>query len=612
VKDPDLLALDFSRFVQHLAAGGPPSLVLAAYLASHSTSRGSVCADLSCVTDELPGEPPPLEQWLADLSACPEAVTLEPDSTGPRPLVLRGTRLYLHRYWEYERRVVRRVGELAGAPAAGVDREALRSPFRTLFPDLSPGNGEDRFATAAWIAATRRLAIVTGGPGTGKTSLAARLLAFLAAAQGRVRIRAALAAPTGKAAQRLSESITRQLKKDHNHIDEDLRLCVPTEAVTLHRLLGWSPFLRRWKRGEDNPLEEDVVVVDEASMADLPMMSRLLAALKPGSRLLLLGDRDQLASVEAGFVLGDLCGAGLDGARSPALAGELARLGIPGVASRTDTPALSDAVVVLEKGRRFPEGSGIALVARLINQGGDEKTAREALDLLRGGAAADLAWTPLPPPWWMGDRIGRAALQVCIPLLRAAGEGKDIEAAFSGLNAFRILCALRQGPYGAEGVNRAVEGMVRRKLGVSALERDYPGRPVMVTANDYGRKLFNGDVGLMAPDPSEGGRLKAWFPGGEDEVSGKMCFRAFLPAQLPPHETAYAMTVHKSQGSEFKGILLVLPPHDNAILTRELIYTAVTRAESRVEVWGSGKVFLAALARRTQRSSGLREALWGK
>ncbi len=607
----ELLARHFADFVSPPGRDGsaPAPLWLAAYLASLRTSEGNVAVDLSRPGQgELPAPLPPLEELLEALRGSPGAVTTDPAATGPCPLVLAGSRLYLHRYWAYEQEVVGRIGALAGAPAAGVDRARLASAFRELFPDLAPESGGDRFGTAAWIAVTRRLAIVTGGPGTGKTSVAARLLAFLAAAGGETPLLAALAAPTGKAAQRLTESIRRQLVDPVNHIPPRLQALVPTEASTLHRLLGWSPATRAWKRTAADPLDADVVVVDEASMADLPMMARLLTALKPGSRLVLLGDRDQLASVEAGFVLGDLCGEKFDGCRSPALAGELAGLGIPGPSPDPAAPPLADAVVVLERSWRYEEGSVIDRAARLVNRRGDEtgleRDAREAMALL--------GLKPLPPPWRMGEAAGKMALEAYRPLLDAATAG-GVGEAFAQLDRFRILCALREGPYGVAGLNRAIEEAVRREKGRLRDERDYPGRVVMVSANDHGRKLYNGDVGVMVRDAAGG--LAVWFRAGEERQGKKVVplFRSFTTAQLPPHQTAFAMTVHKSQGSEFDRVALLLPPDpDHPVLTRELLYTAVTRARSRVEVWGTAPAFLAAVARRTSRSSGLRDLLWGQ
>ncbi|HYV30297.1 MAG TPA: exodeoxyribonuclease V subunit alpha, partial [Candidatus Binatia bacterium] len=436
------------------------------------------------------------------------------------------------------------------------------------------------------------------GPGTGKTHTVGVLLALLLEQARGQPLRIALAAPTGKAAARLQESI-KKLKPGLPCGDE-IKAALPEEAFTVHRLLGSLPDSACLKYNAENPLPFDVVVVDEASMVDLALMSKLFAATAPAARIILLGDKDQLASVEAGAVLGDICHGAFDcqlpiadcrlGSIQPALP-----LAFPPIANRN----LAGCIAQLRKNYRFGADNGILALSTAINRGDAER----ALELLSaaGKELAGIRWAALPTPNQMKERLREQVLGGFGDMLRAP----DPRSALQGLNRFRILCALRQGPHGVETSNRLVELILAEAGLISTHSQWYSGRPVMVTRNDPHLKLFNGDIGIILPAGATG-EPRAWFLGADNAL------RSLLPLRLPAHETVFAMTVHKSQGSEFENVLLVLPDRVNPVLTRELVYTGVTRASRRVELWFTPPVFRAAVARRVERTSGLREALWGQ
>jgi exodeoxyribonuclease V alpha subunit len=335
-------------------------------------------------------------------------------------------------------------------------------------------------------------------------------------------------------------------------------------------------------------------------MVDLALLARLMMALPAGARLILLGDQDQLASVEAGAVLGDICDTGRAHGFSPALVQVLRDV----LEEQTIWPVeeasgrgLRDDIVPLQRNYRFGADSGIGAVSRQINAGESDQALARIRENTEGG---DIGWRDLPSPERLSRDLRKAVREGFAPYLQQS----DPEAVFERLNAFRILCALREGPYGVRGLNYLVEQQLQREGLIHPQGRWYRGQPILITQNDYTLRLFNGDVGVILPDPGADQELRAWFPGEKGP------WRKFRPRRLPAHETVYALTVHKSQGSEFDRVLLILPDRDNPILTRELIYTAITRARERVEIWGREEVFRSAVARRIRRSSGLREALW--
>lgn len=575
-------------------------LWLAAALVSNYVSRGHVCLSLgegilSPPMMDNEGPTPDLQlpdrnEWLTMLRRA--TVVGKPGEFKPLILDERG-RLYLYRYWLYEQQFTTALVTLGRSGAADIDRETLTRSLRRFFPD-DPDGAINWQRIAALVAVYKRFCIISGGPGTGKTFTVARILALLAEQSRTTAPSIAMAAPTGKAAARLTGMI-RQMKEELD-CDPGVKALIPGEASTIHRLLGPVYGTRRFRFNETNPLPHDIVIVDEASMIDLPLMAKLVAALHKDSRLVLLGDKDQLASVEPGAVFGDLCDGGQVNVFSPDFVGTVrAATSIELPCRKGKKGLLDDSVVVLQKSYRFGPESGIGLLAAAVKAG----EVREALALLKGASFSDVVWRGAP----YQERFEGALKERLIHKYKAYFASRNVEQAFTDLNTFHILCALRVGPYGAIAVNRMIEDMCRK---AGFLDRDgrwYTGRPVMVTENDYHLRLFNGDVGVAYPDDDAGGELRIHFPkeGG--------LFRKLHSSRLSAFETVYAMTVHKSQGSEFDHVLLMLPDSYSGVVTRELIYTALTRARKTVEIWGTEQVFAEALSQTTSRQSGLREAL---
>ncbi|MDM9653745.1 exodeoxyribonuclease V subunit alpha [Pseudomonas wenzhouensis] len=626
-----------------------PLLLLGAALASHQLGQGHVCLDLAATlanpdfTLSLPPEGEDaeeamilpsqvlaglsLESWLA---ACAGSSLLESEGA---PLVLSGACLYMRRYWNYERQVAgdiaRRLQANAAAPAD------LAARLASLFPEPLVVDGQrltDWQKLACAMAAQGRFTLITGGPGTGKTTTVVRLLALLqeAAMATGEPLRLSLAAPTGKAAARLTESIGAQVQT--LALDERVREQIPTLVTTLHRLLGSRPSSRHFRHDAANPLPLDVLVVDEASMIDLEMMASLLDALPAHARLILLGDKDQLASVEAGAVLGDLCREAESGGYSEATRAWLEsqtgeRLEDPALVP--GDKALAQHIVMLRHSRRFGSGSGIGRLARAVNLG-DAQTARatlaagaDDLHVLRLSGEQDRALERLLIE---GQGVGESrpqgyahylqVMQAQRPVLDADSQAWDRWAGnvLAAFDQFQLLCAVRKGAWGVEALNeRIAEALVRRNL----LEQAYgwyEGRPVLVTRNDYSLGLMNGDIGiaLRLPEPPEypGAPvrevLRVVFPRND----GSGALRHILPSRLSAVETVFAMTVHKSQGSEFAHCALILPDSLNPVLTKELVYTGITRARHWFSLIESrAGIFEQAVQRRVERRSGLREAL---
>jgi exodeoxyribonuclease V alpha subunit len=609
----------FARFIGTLGSDSAP-LMVACVLLSELEGRGHSCLML----DELAGDPAALlgwssEQWQqlagagalpknlkgwsAQLGAC-EQVWQVGELDYDQPLVLDGERFYLRRYWRDETLVAAAIGARARS-ARAVDTGKARQWLDVLFGPAQAAPGPDWQRIACTVALRGGVAIITGGPGTGKTYTVARLLALLfALAPDSTRQRVALAAPTGKAAARLKQSIDKALGELADKVGATLALRELTArmgaARTLHSLLGARPDTRAFAHHQGNRLDVDVLIVDEASMVHLEMMAALLAALPDGATLILLGDKDQLASVEAGAVLGDLCREAEAGgynaatlAYVQAASGETIAPQFHGAAG-----ALAQQTVMLRESRRF--GGPIGQLALAVNGGHAER----AQQVLREGGA--LRWIEQAQP----QHVVQLALDGYGGYLDLAGQGSAgvahedwVRAVLLRFEAFRILCAVRDGEWGVTGLNEAIEqrlasaGLIRRR------GEWYVGRPVMITRNDYGTRVFNGDIGLALPDPERSGSLRVYFLEGD-------AVRSVLATRLRHVETAYAMTVHKSQGSEFRHTVLVLPKEGGGMLARELVYTGITRASAEFTLLTPVAAVLAdAIGRRTRRASGLRQMI---
>lgn len=607
----DELDAAFARLVLGLAGeAATAELAWGAALASQRVAEGHVCCVLEDEAERVlaPSLPPTptAATWTAILRASPVVAAEDPD-TVPRPLVLDGAgRLYLHRYWRYEQRLAEELERRAAATCDDVDLRRLAADLQAVFPTASDAAGEpDWQRVAAATAVLRRLAVISGGPGTGKTFTVTVVLALLAAqasAAGRP-FRAALVAPTGKAAARMQEAV----RDARDHLAAVLGPAVvaelPSTASTVHRLLGLGPDRVGYRRRGGEPMPLDVVVLDEASMVDLALMTKLVAQLPSRARLVLVGDRDQLASVEAGAVLGDVCGPAPG--PSATFASRLAEVLGQGIPAAADgVPPLADAVVVLRRSRRFGEASGIGRLAAAVNAG----DAAAALVVL--GAADDVALVPAAGLAELRERLERTVVPSLAPYFAALGRwdpGGDVaaqvECLFAALARFRVVCAHRHGSSGAERLAEEIERLLAARGIVPQLATWYPGRPILVTRNDHALGVFNGDVGITLPDRD--GRLRVAFLGADRSV------RMLAPARLPPFEAYWATTVHRAQGSEFDEVAVVLPPEPSRVTTRELLYTAVTRARRRIEIWGTPALVETTIARTLRRSSGLRDRLWG-
>ncbi|HZR82755.1 MAG TPA: exodeoxyribonuclease V subunit alpha [Candidatus Binatia bacterium] len=629
------LDVAFARFAGRLAHSGASEVALAACLASAALAEGCVCADLARVAGTRPFRPsddaapaptaPDIATWRAALRA--SGVVASPG--GAAPLVLDDRdRLYLHRYWTYEREIALDLRDRARAPVDAVDEALLRRGLDAIFgrhDARREGDGEpDWQRVAAATAVLRRLCVVSGGPGTGKTTTVVRILALLAeqalAGGARSRDVAALAprvrltAPTGKAAARLQEAVRQAKAELSRRVPASVLAAIPEEASTIHRLLDPRVGSVSFRHDRANPLAVDVLVVDEASMVDVALMAKLLRALPAAAKLVLVGDKDQLASVEAGAVLGDVCGP-VPGF-SPEFGETVARVTGEPVADAADragatasadekpgAPAtrspLRDCVVALRRSHRFRGESGIGALASEVRAGRGE----DALSLLESGRFADLSWRPLDRAAALRPALAEVVVDGYRELFELVRAGAPPAAVFAAFGRFRVLCAMRQGGAGVGAVNEAIAAILEAEGLIERTGDWYAGRPVMITRNDYRLRLFNGDVGVALVGAD--GRLRVHF---EDADGGT---HALPPVRLPAHETVFAMTIHKSQGSEFEHAVVVLPPEGARIVGRELLYTGITRARRSLAIWGRRDTFLEAVAQPLARASGLRDALWG-
>ena len=619
--------------LRRLDPNTPDDVLAAAALASLAVAQGHAGFDPASPRQLVDADIawPDANAWMQQLAdSCFVATPASPtDEAQTAPLVLENGLLYLRRYREYERRLAMQLRRIASQSMPEIGIEPIAPLFAMLFPAAHTG---DHQARAAALALRRALLLVTGGPGTGKTTTIARLLVLRIAQAlhaGNTAPRIALAAPTGRAAERMAESLRRAVAQmSELAIDPALLTALPALASTLHRLLGTIPDSPRFRHHADNPLLFDIVVVDEASMVDLPLMCKLTEAVADGAQLVLLGDPDQLPSVEAGDVLAAILGAAGAGdalseddalALAPLLAPALDRHSREGGnpvtlpfsdeepksldsrlrGSDEQGQSLHGHRVHLQHGWRQSEALHLAPLAEAVRNG----DAAEALALLRGGTLSNVHFHE-------GVDDPLQARPDLLAHWRMLATHTDPAQALRQANCLRLLTALREGAQGARGLNARIEAALSgRRIGTPPAW--FPGRLLLITENSYRHGLFNGDVGIcLRPEGSplggadaDGTPLAWFFDNGRGDGGDHV--RAFHPAALPAHESAFAMTVHKAQGSEFDEVWLQLPRADSRVLSRELLYTGLTRARSALHVAGTAEVIAAALARHAGRVSGL-------
>ena len=585
------LAIQFAKFCSQLDdTADELALITAAILADRNT-HGDTCLDLSSLKGKILlhdkenkqlKQAPDLNQWLTALD-CKFIGKIDEY----QPLILDGNRLYLHRHWQEEKTITEVLQSSFGT--TDYDPALIKERLNVLFDANTPEDNAYGQKLAAAMALTRKLTIITGGPGTGKTTTVTKILALLLEQQPDLRI--LLAAPTGKAAVRLTISINNQLKKLGKHIDAEILDKLPRDASTIHRLLGWRP--HGFEHNKDNPLPCDCLLLDETSMVDQGLMASLLAALPENCRIILLGDRDQLSSVEAGSVLGDLTGHGQKLSLSTKRATELNKLldQLPTDIINDKTPAIADHIAQLTHSYRFAKGGGIGKLATAINT---EDTG--TIDSLRNESNDELGWIAAN-----GKQPGTVVIQWAVKHYQPIFNATSAKEALTIFESTRLLTALRNGPWGSTQISERIElELQKTKSNKIKIKAPYQGLPIIITHNDRETGLFNGDTGIFWEN--EESELMAFFEIKEELVE-------FSVHQLPVWNPAWTLTVHRSQGSEYDNVLLVLPSEESQVVTRELIYTGVTRAKEHCTVVANLQQFSKAISKKVNRFSGLSERI---
>ena len=585
----------FARFICKLCKTDNQNLFLSAALTTQALRDGHVCCNLEeHARQQFQTTVGPIT--LPDSSQLIEEIRSFPVIGAPGqycPLILENSRLYLYRYWNYEQKLAQSI-----LSRTGQKNEIVYDENAALIRSLSQpstDNETDWQTASAIVSLLNPFTVICGGPGTGKTTTAAKVLLLLKMCLKK-NLRIALAAPTGKAAARLSDSIQKVLAS--LDVSDELKKAIPSQTHTIHRLLGTIPLSPGFRHNSSSPLPYDIILVDEASMIDLALMSKLIDAVPQKSRLIMLGDRDQLSSVEAGAVIGDICDTG-NTHQFTVKQSEILKQLLPGFnePGNPHEPPLADCIVSLRKSYRFDESSGIGTLSRAVNRG----DINEVSEILDSSKYDDCIRKPLPSEHNLKNALKTSVMEFFRPLCTE----KDPLTALNQLGRFKILCAARQGPYGVNSINSMVISILRSS-GLIPRETDlFHGLPLLINANDYALDLYNGDSGVIIPEQKSSGVYRAVFKNPETTV------KSFQVAQLRSWEIAYALTVHKSQGSEYEHIILILPPVPIPVLSRELVYTALTRARKSVEIWSSDSILEKAVLSRTVRRSGLRDKLWG-
>ena len=559
---------------------------------SMEVRAGHVCFDLTRLQNIEPQiwlelNSPEIDDWIKVLKLASNRHVV---SFGDQlaPLMFIENKLYFQRMWLDEGFVAQYFNQTQLDITTNID---LKQILNQLFIYDSASIDWQKIAVA--IALTRKVAIISGGPGTGKTTTVAKILAGIVLNNPTTRI--VSAAPTGKAASRLTESLGRAIEQLSFE-----SLNIKTEAVTLHRLLGAKTDNRSFSYNKHNQLHIDVLVIDEASMVDLNMMARIIEALPASARLILLGDKDQLSSVEAGAVFGDLCDF-ISNGYSQLRAHELSRLtGYTIPIADQPTMAITDSICLLKKSYRFNESSGIGLLANAVKEGQYLNVKK----LLADNTLQDISYYEL-----LSNQTYQAVLNDCVEhyknYLNAINRSNDIATVLTKFTQCRLLCALREGKFGVEGLNKQIELLLAKHKLIRLNHRNqwYIGRPIMILRNSTSLGLYNGDIGITLTAEHDSSKLRVYFPFSDGTIKG------FSPYRLPEHETAYAMTIHKSQGSEFDHVNIILPTEFSPLLNRSLLYTAITRAKKAVSIFADAKILERVVKSQIHRESGLVEQI---
>lgn len=615
------------RFAQMLVEDENPILLfLFAYL-SAQTGAGHVCLPLSIIQkDQLfDGRQKEFAQEIWQKMGKPSAKKIVEELTHchcvsqsnddfSSPIILDNGLLYLQRMWSYEEKVAQFFRQEHSI--VDIDENELIKVLNQLFPATKESQETNWQKVAASVAITSPISIISGGPGTGKTTTVAKILAAFVMLTSNDKPIIQLAAPTGKAAARLTESLGKALAQ--LNLSEEENKWMPKQAQTIHRLLGAQPESQQVRYHKDNPLQLDILVVDEASMVDLPMMARLIDALPSKCHVIFLGDKDQLASVEAGAVLGDICRFSEDGFSQKRFdqinhltQGELVKSTDIIPVSQTPVSVVSDSLCLLRKSYRFGEDSGIGQLALAVNKG----QAKTTIALLKKAEVSpqqlEIALEPQDVSFIALESkesyllMIQDAVNAYREYLTLVSQKASPDIILNAFNQYRLLCARREGSFGVSGLNDKIEMLLHRQRLIrrptNSYQSDYIGRPIMIQRNDSTLGLFNGDIGIMLNNDE--GEMKAFF----QLPDGKL--KAIQPSRLPQHETAYVMTVHKSQGSEFTHTALVLPDKFSPVVSRELLYTALTRAKQKLSLYASESMVKMAIQTRIQRRSGLIDKL---
>lgn len=595
--------LQIAKFISSLASENSNDVKLAAALVSRQLRDGHVCVNLpeyagqSLATGDDQIERvkfPELSIWLQSLKSA-DCIGAPGDF---KPMILdEAHRLYFHRYWQYEQDIAEFIlRSIPNQKDPLTFPKLIRERLQFYFPEMSLGKiSWPGIAAAASLM--RKFMVITGSPGTGKTTAITKIMAFLLDVK-KNPLRIALCAPTGKAAARLEESVKKT--KAILNCPADVKNCIPEEAMTIHRLLGSIRHSPYFHFNEKNTLPYELIVVDEASMVDLPLAAKLMTALAPDAQLILLGDKDQLASVETGAVLGSICFPDPLNVFSETFGRQLDEICGEKTEVSDALPGVQDCIIELKQNYRFSEESGIGHLSRAVKEG----DVLHSLSLIKANTFSDIHLSEISSPEdvivLLKEKVVKSYREYFQSVTSVSLGAGDV---FERFETFRVLCALRVGLWGSQRMNAVIERLLAESGLINFTSQYYEGRPIMVVQNDYRLKLFNGDVGIVLRDPADQKKLKVFF---RDQKKG---LRSIAPEKLPPCETVWAMTVHKSQGSEFDKVVLILSDGDAPVLTRELLYTGITRARFYVDIWTSGDVFMKTIQKQIFRQSGLTDAI---